>query len=165
MPTRKLGNSDLEVSAIGLGCMSMTWGYGPPADKQEMIKLIRAAHDRGITFFDPAEAYEWKRTLARSETRTRLTCSTAGARYAEFVPAIDEFLRAHLFGDIFGRDNLDFQSREIATISALATLAGVESQLRGHLIRCVAAPRREAQPGQMRTAEPAAKRPRADQRR
>lgn len=49
-----------------------------------------------------------------------------------FVPVIDEFLRAHLFGDIFGRDNLDYQSREIATISALATLEGLESQLRGH---------------------------------
>ncbi|WP_129782396.1 aldo/keto reductase [Peristeroidobacter soli] len=55
MRTRKLGN--LEVSALGLGCMSMTWGYGPPADKQEMIKLIRAANDRGITFFDTAESY------------------------------------------------------------------------------------------------------------
>lgn len=56
MHTRKLGN--LEVSAIGLGCMGMTAGYyGLPADKREMIKLIRAAHDRGITFFDTAEAY------------------------------------------------------------------------------------------------------------
>lgn len=57
MHTRKLGTSNLEVSALGLGCMSMTWGYGPPADRQEMIKLIRAAHDRGVTFFDTAEVY------------------------------------------------------------------------------------------------------------
>ena len=55
MKTRKLG--DLEVSALGLGCMSMSSAYGPPADKAEMMKLIRAAHDRGVTLFDTAEAY------------------------------------------------------------------------------------------------------------
>lgn len=55
--TRKLGNSNLAVSALGLGCMSMSSAYGPPADKPEMIKLIRAAHDLGITHFDTAEAY------------------------------------------------------------------------------------------------------------
>ncbi|MGB8644884.1 MAG: aldo/keto reductase [Anaerolineae bacterium] len=54
---RKLGNSGLEVSALGLGCMGMTSLYGPPADKQAMITLIRAAVERGITFFDTAEAY------------------------------------------------------------------------------------------------------------
>src|SRR5881397_2703030 len=57
MQTRKLGKSNLEVSALGLGCMSMSFGYGPPADKQQMISLIRTAVDRGITFFDTAEAY------------------------------------------------------------------------------------------------------------
>lgn len=57
MQTRKLGNSNLEVSAIGLGCMGMSAFYGPPADKQEMVKLIRAAFDRGVTFFDTAEIY------------------------------------------------------------------------------------------------------------
>ncbi|MGB8408657.1 MAG: aldo/keto reductase [Gallionella sp.] len=57
MQKRKLGNSDLEVSAIGLGCMGMSSGYGPPADKQKMIELIRGAVDRGVTFFDTAEAY------------------------------------------------------------------------------------------------------------
>jgi len=57
MQKRRLGNSNLEVSALGLGCMGMSSGYGPAADKQEMISLIRAAHDRGITFFDTAEAY------------------------------------------------------------------------------------------------------------
>ena len=57
MQKRKLGNSNLEVSALGLGCMSMSFGYGPPADKQEMIALIRAAVERGVTFFDTAEAY------------------------------------------------------------------------------------------------------------
>jgi aryl-alcohol dehydrogenase-like predicted oxidoreductase len=53
----KLGKSGLEVSAIGLGCMGMSFGYGPPADKQEMISLIRTSVERGVTFFDTAEVY------------------------------------------------------------------------------------------------------------
>src|ERR1022692_3460234 len=57
MQTRKLGKSNLEVSAIGLGCMGMSFGYGPPADKKEMISLIRSAVERGVTFFDTAEVY------------------------------------------------------------------------------------------------------------
>jgi len=57
MQKRKLGNSGLEVSALGLGCMSMSSGYGPAANRQEMISLIRTAVERGITFFDTAEAY------------------------------------------------------------------------------------------------------------
>jgi aryl-alcohol dehydrogenase-like predicted oxidoreductase len=57
MEKRKLGNSNLEVSALGLGCMGMSSGYGPAADKQEMISLLRTAVERGITFFDTAEVY------------------------------------------------------------------------------------------------------------
>jgi aryl-alcohol dehydrogenase-like predicted oxidoreductase len=57
MQKRKLGKSNLEVSAIGLGCMGMSFGYGPPMDKQEAISLIRAAVQRGVTFFDTAEVY------------------------------------------------------------------------------------------------------------
>jgi aryl-alcohol dehydrogenase-like predicted oxidoreductase len=57
MKTRKLGKSGLEVSALGLGCMGMTSAYGPAADKKEMIALIRAAVERGVTFFDTAETY------------------------------------------------------------------------------------------------------------
>ena len=57
MKKRTLGRSGLEVSALGLGCMGMSFGYGPPADKQEMISLIRMALDRGVTFFDTAEVY------------------------------------------------------------------------------------------------------------
>jgi aryl-alcohol dehydrogenase-like predicted oxidoreductase len=57
MKTRKLGKSNLEVSAIGLGCMGMSFSYGPPKDKQEMTALLRAAVDRGVTFFDTAEVY------------------------------------------------------------------------------------------------------------
>jgi aryl-alcohol dehydrogenase-like predicted oxidoreductase len=57
MNKRKLGNSSLEVSAIGLGCMGLSYGYGPAADKQQAITLIRSAFERGVTFFDTAEAY------------------------------------------------------------------------------------------------------------
>src|SRR5437870_10242324 len=57
MQKRKLGKSNLEVSALGLGCMSMSFGYGPAGDKQEMISLIRSAVEHGVTFFDTAEAY------------------------------------------------------------------------------------------------------------
>ena len=57
MKKRKLGKSGLKVSAIGLGCMGMSFGYGPPKDKEEMITLLRAAVERGVTFFDTAEVY------------------------------------------------------------------------------------------------------------
>ena len=57
MQHRKIGGSGLEVSAIGLGCMGLTFGYGPATDKADAIKLIRAAHEKGVTLFDTAEAY------------------------------------------------------------------------------------------------------------
>jgi aryl-alcohol dehydrogenase-like predicted oxidoreductase len=57
MQKRKLGSSGLEVSALGLGCMGMSFGFGPPGDKQEMIAVIRGALERGVTFFDTAEVY------------------------------------------------------------------------------------------------------------
>ena len=57
MQKRNLGAANLEVSAIGLGCMGMSWSYGPPKDKQEMIALLHAAVERGVTFFDTAEVY------------------------------------------------------------------------------------------------------------
>src|SRR5438270_10366433 len=57
MKKRELGKSGLEVSAIGLGCMGMSSGYGPPKDKDEMIALLRAAFEQGVTFFDTAEVY------------------------------------------------------------------------------------------------------------
>ncbi|MGB5133132.1 MAG: aldo/keto reductase [Steroidobacteraceae bacterium] len=57
MQTRRLGVSNLEVSALGLGCMGMSFSYGPPKDKQEMTDILRAAVDRGVTFFDTAEVY------------------------------------------------------------------------------------------------------------
>src|ERR1700747_331838 len=57
MKKRKLGKSGLEVSALGLGCMGMSFGYGPAGEKNEMISVIRAAVDLGVTFFDTAEVY------------------------------------------------------------------------------------------------------------
>lgn len=67
-----------------------------------------------------------------TENQTRLIGAPATGAYIAFAPTIDQFLKGHLFGDIFGRDNLDFQSREIATIAALANLDGVNSQLESH---------------------------------
>src|SRR3974390_1384910 len=57
MNKRKLGSGGLEVSALGLGCMGLTFGYGPATERNEAIRLIRAAYERGVTFFDTAEAY------------------------------------------------------------------------------------------------------------
>lgn len=67
-----------------------------------------------------------------TEIQTRLIGAPASGKYIAFTPAIDAFLKGHLFGDIFGRDNLDFQSRELATIAALASMEGVNPQLRAH---------------------------------
>src|SRR5512139_2120513 len=67
-----------------------------------------------------------------TEIQTRLIGAPATGKYITFAPAIDQFLKKHLFGDIFGRDNLDFPSREIATISALANIEGVNPQLESH---------------------------------
>ena len=77
MQKRKLGNSNLEVSALGLGCMGMSYGYGPAADKQEMISLLRTAVDRGITLFDTAEAYE---RLLKSDVRYRFSIDMASLK-------------------------------------------------------------------------------------
>ncbi|PKU24792.1 carboxymuconolactone decarboxylase family protein [Telmatospirillum siberiense] len=80
----------------------------------------------------PLPADRSRRELGE-EIQTRLVGAPVKGRVMEFAPAIDAFLKAHLFGDIFGRDNLDFQSREIATISALASMQGVDAQLQSHL--------------------------------
>ncbi|MEU8821546.1 carboxymuconolactone decarboxylase family protein [Actinoplanes sp. NPDC048796] len=95
----------------------------------------RRAH--GIT--DPDGAEPNPRPGGRSsfelgaENQTKLAGGPVTGPLFDFAPAIDEFLKAHLFGDIFGRDNLDWPTREIATVAALANLGGVEGQLRSHL--------------------------------
>ncbi|GAA1650974.1 carboxymuconolactone decarboxylase family protein [Actinoplanes couchii] len=68
-----------------------------------------------------------------AENQTKLAGGPVTGPVFDFTPAIDEFLKSHLFGDIFGRDNLDWAGREIATIAALANLGGAESQLQSHL--------------------------------
>jgi alkylhydroperoxidase/carboxymuconolactone decarboxylase family protein YurZ len=68
-----------------------------------------------------------------TKNQTRLSGAPVTGPLFDFAPAIDQFLKTHLFGDIFARDNLDWQSREIATVAALATLDGLESQLQSHL--------------------------------
>jgi aryl-alcohol dehydrogenase-like predicted oxidoreductase len=77
MKKRTLGKSGLEVSALGLGCMGLSYGYGPAAERQGAIKLIRTAFERGVTFFDTAETYgplsmksSSERRLRRSATRS-----------------------------------------------------------------------------------------------
>ena len=90
MQTRKLGRSGLEVSAIGLGCMGMSQGYGLPANPTDMIALIRAAVDRGVTFFDTAEAYgPFKNEELVGEA---------------LAPVRDEVVIATKFGHAFGKE-------------------------------------------------------------
>ena len=82
---------------------------------------------------EPASLPEGKSSLELgTENQTKLIGAPATGRYISFTPAIDVFLKGHLFGDIFGRDNLDFQNREIATIAALSSMKGVNSQLQSH---------------------------------
>src|ERR1700734_4167831 len=90
MQKRKLGNSGREVSAIGLGCMGLSSGYGPAADTQDAIKLIRAAVERGVTFFDTAEAYgPYKNEEVVGEA---------------LVPFRDQVVIATKFGHAFGKE-------------------------------------------------------------
>ncbi len=91
MKTRKLGNSRLEVSAIGLGCMGLSHGYGPATDTQRAVSLIRAAVDRGVTFFDTAEVYG-----------PYLNEEVVGEALA---PVRDQVVIATKFGFTFGDDN------------------------------------------------------------
>jgi Aldo/keto reductase family len=71
MKKRKLGKSDLEVSEVGLGCMGLSFGYGPPTEKQEAISLIRSAVERGVAFFDTAEVYSLDSRNRRRQRQLR----------------------------------------------------------------------------------------------
>ena len=75
MQKRTLGKSGLEVSALGLGCMGLSYGYGPATEKQPAIQLIRAAFERGVTFFDTAEAYGRSPMRNCSARRLRLSAT------------------------------------------------------------------------------------------
>ncbi|TFZ00126.1 carboxymuconolactone decarboxylase family protein [Ramlibacter humi] len=103
----------------------------------ELMKVLDARKQRGVQDApgrDPAPVPRGQELLAAgTANQTRLSGAPVKGPLFEFAPAIDQFLKAHLFGDIFGRDNLDWPSRELATVGALAALAGVESQLQSHV--------------------------------
>jgi 4-carboxymuconolactone decarboxylase len=104
----------------------------------ELMKVVDARKQRGVQDVpgrDPATPIPTGKDLLAAGTANQTKLSGAPVRgpLFEFAPAIDEFLKTHLFGDIFARDNLDWQSRELATVGALAGLAGVDSQLQSHI--------------------------------
>ena len=104
----------------------------------ELMKVLDARKQRGI---DDAPGNAPGRPIPTGEAllaagtsnQTKLSGGPVKGQLFEFAPAIDEYLKAHLFGDIFERDNLDWQSRELATVSMLSALSGVESQLQAHV--------------------------------
>jgi 4-carboxymuconolactone decarboxylase len=103
----------------------------------ELMKVLDSRRQRGIRDAagrDPGPVPTGKELLALGTmNQTQLSGAPVKGPLFAFAPAIDEYLKTHLFGDIFGRDNLDWQSRELATVGALAALPGVESQLRAHV--------------------------------
>jgi 4-carboxymuconolactone decarboxylase len=103
----------------------------------ELMKVLDARRQRGVQDApgrDPGPVPTGKDLLALgTANQTKLSGVPVKGPLFEFAPAIDEYLKAHLFGDIFARDNLDWQSRELATVSALAAIPGVESQLQSHI--------------------------------
>ena len=100
------------------------------------MSVLKERKDKGINDHlgkEPAPLPTNKSKLQfGTEIQTKLVGQPVKGEIYNFAPAIDQFLKEHLFGDIFGRDNLDWKTRELATISALATLGGVENQLRSH---------------------------------
>ena len=103
----------------------------------EFMKVLKERRQRGIQDgqgADPGPVPSGDALLAAgTANQTRLVGAPVKGPVFEFAPAIDQFLKTHLFGDIFGRDNLDWQSRELATVAALAAMSGVENQLLSHL--------------------------------
>ncbi|MEH2077751.1 MAG: carboxymuconolactone decarboxylase family protein [Nostoc sp.] len=100
------------------------------------MSVLKAREAKGIKDAAGREASPLSTDKSRlelgTEIQTRLAGSPVAGEIYTFAPAIDQFLKSHLFADIFGRDNLDFQSREIATIAALSSMKGVNSQLQAH---------------------------------
>ena len=107
MQKRKLGNSSLEVSAIGLGCMGLSSGYGPASDTQDAIKLIRAAVDHGVTFFDTAEAY--------GPYKNEEVVGEALAPFRDQVVIATKF--GHAFGKEFGQLGLNSRPEHIREVA------------------------------------------------
>lgn len=103
----------------------------------ELMKVLDARKQRGLqdpAGRDPGPVPTGKELLAvGTANQTKLSGAPVKGPLFEFAPAIDEYLKTHLFGDIFARDNLDWQSRELATVGALGAMAGVESQLQAHI--------------------------------
>jgi 4-carboxymuconolactone decarboxylase len=103
---------------------------------QTFMGVLEERENKGIKDELGKEASPFPANKSSIELGTKIQTGLIGApatgKYITFAPVIDKFLKGHLFGDIFGRDNLDFQSREIATISALATMEGVNPQLESH---------------------------------
>jgi 4-carboxymuconolactone decarboxylase len=103
----------------------------------ELMKVLDARKQRGVQDApgrEPGPVPTGRELLAQgSANQTKLIGSPVRGPLFEFAPQVDEYLKTHLFGDIFARDNLDWQSRELATVGALAALPGVESQLRSHI--------------------------------
>jgi alkylhydroperoxidase/carboxymuconolactone decarboxylase family protein YurZ len=103
----------------------------------ELMKVLDARRQRGIQDApgrEPGPVPAGKELLALgTANQTRLTGAPVRGALFEFAPAIDEYLKTHLFGDIFARDNLEWQSRELATVGALSAMLGVESQLQSHI--------------------------------
>ena len=104
----------------------------------ELMKVLDARHQRGVQDApgrEPATPIPTGKQLLALGTanQTKLIGAPVKGPLFEFAPAIDDFLKRHLFGDIFARDNLNWQSRELATVGALAAMPGVESQLQSHI--------------------------------
>lgn len=103
----------------------------------ELMKVLDARRQRGVQDAagrDPGAVPTGSELLALgTANQTKLLGAPVKGALFEFAPAIDQYLKTHLFGDIFARDNLDWQSRELATVGALAAMPGVESQLQSHI--------------------------------
>jgi alkylhydroperoxidase/carboxymuconolactone decarboxylase family protein YurZ len=103
----------------------------------ELMKVVETRKQRGVTDMlgrEPSSVPTGKDLLnLGTDNQTKLSGGPVKGPLFEFAPAIDTFLKAHLFGDIFARDNLDWKSRELATVGALAAMTGVESQLQAHV--------------------------------
>ena len=127
----------------------------------ELLKVVEARKQRGI---QDAPGREPRRAIptgdalleAGTANQTKISGAPVKGPVFDFAPVINQFLQAHLFGDIFERDNLDWQSRELATVGALAAMPGVEAQLRSHMRASMRVGLTAAQfPPAMRSSQPA----------